>query len=89
MWHSRDRLDSAHTAGFAHVVRGALVRLVLSVLIPVAWISLTLVYVGFFAPTWTLGQDIVLVIVSILALLGALTVMWVSFGVGLYHAWVE
>jgi hypothetical protein len=82
-------MESAHAAGFAHVVRGALVRLVLSVLVSVAWISLTLVYVAFFAPTFSLGQDIVLVIVSVLALVGTLTVVWVAFGVGLYHAWVD
>jgi ABC-type Na+ efflux pump permease subunit len=73
----------------SNVVHGALVRLVLSVVVPVAWVSLTLVYVAFFAPTFSVFQDIVLVVISILALVGALTVMWVSFGLRMYHDWVD
>jgi hypothetical protein len=78
-----------HRSGFSDVVRGALVRVVLSILVPVVWISLTLVYVAFFAPTFTFFQDFVLVLVSILGLLAALTVMWVSYGVGVYHRWMD
>jgi len=89
MSHSRVDLESAHHSPLGHVVRGALVRVVLSVLVPVAWISLTLVYVAFFAARFTVFQDIVLVIISVLALIGALTVMWVSFGLRMYHEWVE
>ncbi|MCI4372747.1 MAG: hypothetical protein L3K02_03785 [Thermoplasmata archaeon] len=73
----------------SHVVRGALVRVVLSVLIPVVWISLTLVYVGFFAAPLSLFQDFVIVLVSLLALVGAITAMWVSFGLGVYHRWAD
>jgi hypothetical protein len=73
----------------SNVVHGALVRLVLSVVVPVAWVSLTLVYVAFFAPTFSVFQDIVLVVISILALVCALTVMWVSFGLRMYHDWVD
>jgi hypothetical protein len=89
MSHPRAGVESWHRSPFAHLVRGALVRVVLSVLIPVAWISLTLVYVAFFAPTFSVFQDIVLGIVSVLALVGALTVMWVSFGLRMFHDWVD
>ncbi|MCI4342660.1 MAG: hypothetical protein L3J92_00885 [Thermoplasmata archaeon] len=89
MSHSQNGLKSAHGSPLTDVVRGALVRVVLSVLVPVAWISLTLVYVAFFAPRFTVFQDVVLVIISVLALVGALTVMWVSFGMRMYHDWVD
>jgi len=82
-WHPMNR------SGFSDVVRGALVRVVLSILVPVVWISLTLIYVAFFAPTFTFFQDFVLVLVSGLGLLAALTVMWVSYGVGVYHRWMD
>ena len=89
MSQSQVGLPSAHESPLSNVVRGALVRVVLSVLVPVAWISLTLVYVAFFAPRFSVFQDIVLVIISVLALVGALTVMWVSFGMRMYHDWVD
>jgi hypothetical protein len=69
-------------------VRAALWRVVVSVLAPVVWLGLTLLFFGFWATGLTLTQDVVVGIVSILALLGALTVLWLSFGIQLYRRWV-
>jgi hypothetical protein len=89
MTHPSVQVESPERSMVSAVVRGAIVRAVLSVLIPVVWISLTLVYLAFFAPSFTLVQDVVLVVVSLFALIGALTVMWVSFGVRTVHRWID
>lgn len=69
-------------------VRGALWRMAVSVLAPVAWLSVTLLYLGFWAHALSLVQDILVGVVSVLMLFGALVVVWLSFGVQLYHRWV-
>jgi hypothetical protein len=89
MSHRDVAMNSFGPSGVTHVVQGALLRVALSVLIPVVWISLTLVYVAFFAAPFTFFQDVVIVVVSLLALLGSVTAMWVSFGLTLYHRWVD
>lgn len=55
-------------------------RIIASIVAPVAWLSLTLLYVGFWAHGFTLFQSIILVIVSILVLIAVMGVVWVSFG---------
>ncbi len=69
-------------------VRAALWRVVDSDLAPVVWLGLMLLFFGFWATGLTLTQDVVVGIVSILALLGTLVVVWLSFGVQLYRRWV-
>ncbi|MCI4365431.1 MAG: hypothetical protein L3K10_05145 [Thermoplasmata archaeon] len=73
----------------SQTVRGAFLRVVLTVLIPVFWVSLTLLYVAFWAPSFSFFQDVVLVIVSLLAMVGAIVVMWIAFGIRLYHRWID
>ncbi len=89
MTHSEAALTSSRMSPVSQVVHGALIRVVLSILVPAIWISLTLVYVAFFAPSFTFFQDLVLVLVSILGLGAALLAMWVSFGLRIYHRWVD
>ncbi|HTS32329.1 MAG TPA: hypothetical protein VMI55_00100 [Thermoplasmata archaeon] len=55
-------------------------RIIASILAPVAWLSLTLLYVGFWAHGFSLFQSIIVVIVSILVLFAVMAVVWVSFG---------
>lgn len=69
-------------------VRRAAWRVALSILIPVAWISGTLLFVAFWAAHFTLFQGVIVVMVSLLLLLGTIAAMWVIFGVRLYHRWV-
>ncbi|MGA8275676.1 MAG: hypothetical protein WB789_09250 [Thermoplasmata archaeon] len=89
MSHPDVALHPLRRSSLSDVVRGAIVRVVLSILVPVAWISLTLVYVAFFAPTFSFFQDFVIVVVSLLGLVGTVTAMWVSFGLRVYHGWVD
>jgi len=85
IWHDED------PEGFplAWTVRGALWRVTASILAPVAWFSVMLLYFGFFAHGLSLAQEIIVGVVSGLALLAALTLLWVSFGVRAYHRWVD
>lgn len=84
---ARDGWGDEHGARFplSRTVRAALWRVIISVLAPVVWLSLTLLYFGFWANGLTLAQDVVVGVVSVLALLGTLTVLWVSFGIQLYR----
>lgn len=52
------------------------VAIVASILGPVIWLSLTLLYVGFWASGFTLFQSVVLVLVSLLVLAGVLGTVW-------------
>jgi hypothetical protein len=60
--------------------RGLRRRIIASIIAPVAWLSLTLLYVGFWAHGFSLFQSIIVVIVSILVLFAVMAVVWVSFG---------
>ncbi len=55
-------------------------RIVASIIAPVAWLSFTLLYVGFWAHGFSLFQSIIVVIVSILVLFALMAVLWVTFG---------
>jgi hypothetical protein len=71
----------------SETIRGAVLRGILSVVIPVVWISTTLVFLAFWATGFTFFQDFVIAIVSLLALFGVITAMWISFGVRLIRRW--
>jgi hypothetical protein len=60
----------------------------LTLLVPVVWISVTLLFLAFWSRGFTLVQDIVVFIVSMLLLFGTIVAMWVSFGVGQFRRWV-
>lgn len=70
-------------------VRGALWRIGLTVLIPVIWISTTLLFVAFWARDFTWFQDLSILIVSTLLLFGTIAAMWATFGFGMYRRWVD
>jgi hypothetical protein len=55
-------------------------RVVASILGPVAWLSFTLVYVGFWAQGFSLFQSIIVILVSILVLGGLMGALWSSYG---------
>jgi hypothetical protein len=73
----------------AWLFRGVVRRIVASVLLPVAWLSLTLLYLGFWAHGLTWVQDLIVGVVSVLTLFAALAVLWVTFGVQAYRHWVD
>jgi hypothetical protein len=62
------------------VFAGLRTRIIGSIVGGTAWLVFILLYVGFWATGFTLGQSIVVVLVSIVLLVGALGVLWVSWG---------
>lgn len=62
-------------------------RLRVSILGPVAWLSFTLLYVGFWATGFTLFQSIVVILVSVIILGGVMGAVWTSWGPQYRHAW--
>ncbi len=73
----------------SRTVRGAIVRIVLTILIPLAWLSVTLLYLAFWAQGFSVFQDVVIFVVSMLALFGAVAGMWISFGLRTARRWIE
>ena len=51
-------------------------RITASLIGPIAWLIFTLLYVGFWAPGFTILQSVVIVLVSILILAGVMGGIW-------------
>jgi hypothetical protein len=56
------------------------VRIVASILGPVAWLCFTLLYVGFWAKGFSVFQSVIVILVSIIVLAGLMAALWASFG---------
>lgn len=54
--------------------------MVASILVPVAWLSFTLLYVGFWAQGFTLFQSVIVILVSVILLGGVMGAIWASWG---------
>jgi hypothetical protein len=61
-------------------------RIVASILLPVAWLCFTLLYVGFWAQGFSLFQSVIVILVSIILLAGTMAALWVSWGMR-HHSW--
>jgi len=59
---------------------GARWRIYASIVIPVAWILLMLLYAGFWSTGFTLFQSIVIFFASLIAVIAILALLWVSIG---------
>lgn len=68
-------------------VRGLRWKILLSVVGPIAWLIFTLLYVGFWAAGYSLFQDVVVILVSILVLIGVFVTSWVVWGVRRVPRW--
>jgi hypothetical protein len=55
-------------------------RVVASIAASVGWLSLTLLFLAFWSHGFSLLQDVVVVIVSLLILVAVLLGTWISFG---------
>jgi len=55
-------------------------RVVASILGPVAWLSFTLLYVGFWAKGFSLFQSVIVILVSAIILAGLMGALWASWG---------
>jgi hypothetical protein len=58
-----------------------------SIVIPIAWLCVTLLYVGFWASGFSLFQSIIVILVSTLIMGGTLGVVWMAWGPKYRHAW--
>lgn len=61
-------------------------RLMASILVPVTWLSFTLLYVGFWAQGFSLFQSVIVILVSLLVLGGVMGAIWTSYGMR-YSRW--
>ncbi len=64
-------------------------RVVASILLPVVWISITLLFYGFWANGLSLTQDVVVGVVSVLTLFAVIAAMWISVAFGAARKWVS
>jgi len=76
-------------APFSASLRGLKRRIIASILVPVAWLSGTLLYLAFWAHGFSLFQSVVLVVVSILVLFAVMAGIWISFGFRQARTWME
>lgn len=81
--------DEDPTSPIGRTVRGAIWRILATVVTAIVWLSVTLLYLAFWTHGWAWAQYVVVGTVSILVLLGALIAIWVTFGLRLYHIWIE
>lgn len=56
-------------------------RVLASILGPVAWLTFTLLYVGFWATGFSLFQSVIVILVSIILLGGVMGAAWASWGI--------
>ncbi|MGB6441974.1 MAG: hypothetical protein WBF81_01590 [Thermoplasmata archaeon] len=64
-------------------------RLIVSLTACVGWVSLTLLCVAFWATGFSLFQDFVVVVVSLLVLSAVLVGTWVMFGLRFASRWLD
>jgi hypothetical protein len=62
-------------------------RILVSIAAGVGWISFVLLYLAFYAQHFTIFQDLVLIVVSLLVLAGVLMGAWISFGLRFADHW--
>ena len=83
---------SAVSSGPTHVNPGGFSeglrwRIFVSILGPVAWLSFTLLYVGFWATGFSLFQSIIVILVSVIVLGGVMGAIWTTWGPRYRHVW--
>ena len=76
-------MDSHSTGFFGRVRR----RIVVSIASSVGWLCAVLLFLAFWAGGFTLFQDIVIVVVSLLILGGVLLGAWISLGLSFVSRW--
>jgi hypothetical protein len=64
-------------------------RFLASLAATVGWISLTLLYVAFWAHGFTLFQSVIVIIVSMIVLAAFLVGFWASFGLRFAGRWAD
>jgi hypothetical protein len=81
--------DSCFHSPISRAVRGLRARLVATIAGSTAWISFTLLYLGFWAHGFSLVQNVIVVITSLVLLFGTIVALWVSFGLSFVRRWTD
>jgi len=89
MYEAWDRFEDAFDRRYGGPVRALVWRIAVSILLPVAWLCGTLLYVGFWAHGLSLGQEVIVGLVSVLVLFAGLATTWVTFGLELGPCWLD
>jgi hypothetical protein len=84
-WAQENRFDSS----VSHTIRSFRSRIVATLLGTTAWISFTLLYIGFWAHGFSLFQNVIVVATSLILLFGIVVALWVSFGLGMARRWMD
>jgi len=69
------------------IVAGLRHRIVVSIGALAGWLSLTLLYLAFFAQRFSLLQDIVILVVGLLVLAAVLAGSWITYGMRFIDDW--
>ncbi len=64
-------------------------RVLTSIAATAGWLSLVLLFLAFWASGFSLVQDIVLIVVSLIVLSAVLLGAWISFGVQFIAGWPD
>lgn len=81
--------DYCHHSSLSRALRAFRTRVLVTVLGATAWIAFTLLYLGFWAHGFSLFQNIVVLLTSIVVLLGTIVAAWVSYGLGVARGWTD
>ncbi len=73
----------------SRTLRSLRLRLVATVVGGTAWISFTLLYLGFWAHGFSLAQNVIVVLTSLVILFGTIVALWISFGLNFARRWTE
>ena len=61
------------------MARGVVWRIIGSIITVTALLVGSLIFVGFYAPDYNLGQRVIVVLVALILAIAALAIIWVSF----------
>jgi hypothetical protein len=62
-------------------------RILFSIVLPIGWLSFTLLYVAFWATGFTVFQSVVIILVSALILGGTMGAVWMWWGPSYAKQW--
>lgn len=79
--------ETASKTGWEDAPRGLRWRMTISLIVPIVWLCVTLLWVGFWATGFTLFQSIIVILVSALIMGGVLGSVWMAWGPRYRHAW--
>jgi len=76
-------------SSFSRTVGRLRTAIVGTVLGSTAWLSFTLLYLGFWAHGFSWLQNLVVILTSLVLLFGIIVAFWVSYGLGHARRWAD